>query len=644
MSDAPKGKTYEFKTEVQKLLSIISHSLYSNREIFLRELISNSSDALDKLRFQTSSGGEIIEPELPLEITIAVDKENKLLTVQDTGVGMSQDELIDNIGTIAHSGSEAFLKTLAEKRGEEGASVDPDGIIGRFGVGFYSVFMVADKVRIFTRSCRDGETPMVWESDGLGSYELRAMEEGEVDLKRGTLIQIHIKDDAEDYLEAERLKTVITTHSNFISFPIKIEDETVNTVSALWREPKFQIKQEQYDEFYKFLSYDVDPPRETIHTAVDAPVQFTSLCFIPKSSRDLMMFGKLEYGLDLYVKRVLIQRECKDLIPEYLGFLKGIVDTEDLPLNISRETLQENVLIRKISTTLVKQVLSHLTKLAEKDPEEYDDFWNAHGKTFRLGYSDYGNREKFAPLLRFNSSTHEDSKGLTSLDKYIERAKPDQKEIYYISGPSREAINLNPHMEIFKKKGLEVLFLYEPVDEIIMDSVRDYKEFTLTSVEHADMAKLKDVADVEEKKDAAEELSEDEQKTFDELLAKIKEILGERVTDVRVSDRLSNSPCCLVSPDGGLTSSMQKILQVVGKDTSIPQKVMELNKDHALVRNMLKIYQADAGDNYLANAVEQLYETSLLMEGYLSDPHKMVERTNELLQSASSWYVEIKKL
>ena len=378
--------------------------------------------------------------------------------------------------------------------------------------------------------------------------------------------------------------------------------------------------------------------------AVDAPVQFTSLCFVPTFSMDIFGLGREEYGLDLYVRRVLIQRKNKDLIPEYLGFLKGLVDTEDLPLNLSRETLQENALIRKINQTLTKQVLSHLEKMANEKPEAYDEFWRAHSKTFRLGYGDYANRDKFTGLMRFNTSHHEDAKGLTSLADYIARAKPEQKKIYYIAGTSREAINLNPHLEIFRDKGVEVLYLYEPLEELALETLREYKDFTFESAELADMSALESLPSQAEKKEKPEDLDEGGKKTFDELLARIKEILGDKVTEVRVSHRLSDSPCCLVSPDGGMSSSMHKVMQMVNKDSSIPPKVMELNSDHPLIRNLMRIFKNDGNDDLLTTSVEQLYESSLLLEGYLADPHAMVKRINSLLQRSSGWYAEIKNI
>lgn len=338
------------------------------------------------------------------------------------------------------------------------------------------------------------------------------------------------------------------------------------------------------------------------------------------------------------MRRVLIQSKCKDLIPEYLGFMRGVVDTEDLPLNISRETLQENRLVRKIATTLTKQVLSHLKKLGE-DKDRYAAFWKEHAKRFKLGYTDFANQEAFGELLRFNSSRHEDKNGLISLDEYIALAKEGQKEIYYISGPSREAIEQNPHLEIFRAKGLEVLYLYEPVDEFVMDSLRTFKEFALKATENADISAVEKFADAADDAQKSADLSTEEAQDMDRFVKRVQDILGERITEARISKRLSQSPSCLVSPDGS-TSQMHKIMQLVTKDASIPKKIFEINQKHPLVRNLLSVFATNTQDAFVTNVVEQLYESALLMDGYLADPHKMVSRMHRLLEESSAWYKE----
>jgi molecular chaperone HtpG len=629
----PEAEAHAFQAETKKLLNIIIHSIYTNKEIFLRELISNSSDALDKLRFELSRGTEVAEPERDLEIRITPDKENGLLSIQDTGIGMTKQEIVDNLGTIAKSGTEEFLKQVSEQ------NQNPDNIIGQFGVGFYSVFMVAKQVDITSRSAVAEDSAVFWSSDGLGGYEVRELEE---DVPRGTRIDIHLEDDHTEYLEDERLKSIIKKHSNFISFPIYVNDEKVNTIPALWKESKFNIQKEQYDEFYKFLTLDSQEPMDTLHISVDAPVQFNSLLFIPPKSTAMFETYNSEWGLDLYVNRVLIQRKNQDLLPQYLGFLQGVVDTEDLPLNLSRESIQESALIRKINSTICKQVLSRLEKIASEDPETYETFWKEHGKVFKLGYTDFANRDKFAELLRFNSSNFSDGESLTALADYVERMKPGQKEIFYVSGPSRENIAGNPHLEIFSSKGLEVLYLFEPIDEFMLQAVGSYKDYTLKSVEHVDPKDLEDFASEESQEE--EQLSSDEEADLQKLLETMKSILGDRVTEVRSSKRLKNSPACLVNAQDGVTSQMQKMMHYINKDSSIPQQILEINPNHPLSRNLLKVYRNNPEDAFIQTSTEQLFETALLMAGYLSDPHALVNRTFSLLENASQWYTESRSL
>jgi molecular chaperone HtpG len=634
MTATPKGETHEFRAEIRKLLDIITHSIYTNREIFLRELVSNASDALDKLRFETSRGTAVADPDTPLEIRITTDKDGGRLTVADTGCGMTREELVDHLGTIAKSGTEAFMKSVAENAENKDAA---SNLIGRFGVGFYSVFMVADKVTVTSRSLNADAAPARWVSDGSGNFTIEDVE-GEV--PRGTSIAIELKADTKEYADPERIKAVLRTHSNFISFPILVDGEKTNTIPALWRESKFSVTPEQYKEFYQFLTYDTDEPLATIHVSVDAPVQFTALLFIPKKGLGPMAFREaLHHGLDLYVRRVLISRETKELIPEYLGFVRGVVDTEDLPLNLSRETLQENIVLRKIQSVLVKQVLDKLKNLAKENPDAYAEFFKEHGQALKLGYGDYANRETFADLMRFDSSAIDPDAPFTSLAAYVERAKEGQKSIYYLSGPSRAALDLNPHLEIFRAKGLEVLYLHEPVDEFLMDTIGTYKELKLKSAELADASEL-DAFEGTAPKPEAPELSQDDEAAFDDFLKKTKELLGDRITEVRLSTRLTQSPSCLVSPDDHMTSSMQKIMRLVSKDTSIPKKALELNRDHPLIRNLLSIYRRDAADPFLGRAVEQLYDSALLLDGYLADPHQMVARINELLSDASALHAK----
>ncbi len=638
-----QGQQHEFRAEVRKVLNIITHSLYTNREIFLRELVSNASDALDKLRFQQSKGQAPIAPELPFEIAITADKEAKILTIKDTGIGMTKDELIANLGTIAKSGSEQFLADI--KCQENGGETDASNIIGRFGVGFYAIFMVADKVEVTSRAAYGENAVYTWESDGCGAFSVREAEQGaENTPERGTIIKAYLKDEAAEFLEKYRLESIIRKHSAFIPFTILVDGEHINTTPALWREPKFSITKEQYADFYKFLTYDAEAPLDTLHFSVDAPVQFNALLFIPTQMLDIFGSGRERWGLDLYARRVLIMRENKELLPEFLSFFKGVVDTEDLPLNISRENLQENVILRKIQQTIVKQALTHLERMAEGDPENYTKFWHKHGRIFKLGYHDFMHKDRIATLMRFNASIHDDGEGLTSLDDYMGRAKSGQKTIWYVSGTSREAARLNPHLEVFRKKGLEVLYLTEPIDEFVMEGLGKYKEWDLKAVEQINDDSLKDFADAEESAPKTKPLADEDVTSFDALVVRMQEILGDKVKEVRVSHRLADSPACLVAPDGGLTSSMEKLMRVMQKDDTIPQKVLEVNRDHPILRNLLRIHKHDAQDGLLTEMVEALFDTSLLLDGYLKDPHALAARTNKLMEQAGAWYADVKKI
>jgi molecular chaperone HtpG len=633
MSTVTKNK-YEFKAEIKQLLDILIHSLYTHKEIFLRELISNAADALEKVRFQITSGAEVKDKDLPLEINIKTDEKKKILTISDTGIGMTQDELIENIGTIAKSGTGDFLKKLSENK--EKASE----LIGKFGVGFYSVFMVAEKVIIKTRSYKPDAVAVAWESDGSGSFEIYELEN---DLKRGTTIEVRLKEDEKEFAEEWRIESVIKKHSNFVAFPIKLNGKQINTVSAIWREPKSAIKPEQYNEFYKFLTYDTEDPMEIIHTSVDAPIQFTALLFIPKKQFDFFGLQREDYGLDLYVRRVLIQHKSKDLLPEYLSFVRGVVESEDLPLNVSRETLQENIIFTKIANSVTSSVLNHLTKMAKERPEDYEKFWHEHGRIFTLGYSDFANQEKWLELYRFNSSFHDDEKGLSSFERYVSRMRENQKEIYYLFGPTRAAVENDPHTEIFKKKGIEIIYVYDPLDDFALGSIRKYKDYEIKPVDQADLSEIEKLDDIEPGENE-EELSKEEKLHFSSLLAKMKEILGDAVTEVRESKRLSDSPSVLVNPDDALTSTMQKILQIQQNDTSIPKRIMEVNPKHKLIKNLIKVFAANPNDEYIEQVTRQLYESALLLEGYLKDPHALVKNINKMLEQSSDWYVKINDL
>lgn len=640
----PGSEQREFRAEVRKVLNILTNSLYTNREIFLRELVSNASDALDKLRYRANRGETPRLPDTPLEIRITLNKDAKTLTIADTGVGMTPDELADNLGTIARSGSEEFLADLPQQEGREGEPADASNIIGRFGVGFYSVFMVAEKVEVTSRPAfADGEpAAWRWTSDGLGTFTVEECADAEP--ARGTVIVAHLKEDAAEFLESYRVQSVIRKHSAFVPFPVLVDGERVNTQPALWREPKSSIKQEDYTAFYKHLTYDSVDPLDVLHISVDAPVQFNALLYIPAATQDFFGADRDFWGLDLYARRVLIQHRNKELIPDWLAFLKGVVDTEDLPLNISRETLQENRVLMKISQTITRQMLGHLEKMAKERPEVYEQFWKLHSKIFKLSYQDFALRERVAALMRFNSSRLDDGDALTGLEDYMGRAPEGQKTFWYLSAPNREAARLSPHLERFRKKGIEVLFLYEPVDEFVMEGLGTYKEWNFKAVENAADDALDAFADKENETPSVTPLSEDDSRSFDDLLKRIKEILGDRVTDVRISHRLADSPAVLVSPDGGMTSSMEKLFRAMHKDDSVPVKALELNRDHPLLRSLLRIFKADPQDKALAGMAELLFEGCLLREGYVKDPQALAGHANALMEQAAAWYTEVRKI
>ena len=669
-----KSTKHSFKAETHKVLNILTHSLYTNREIFLRELLSNASDALDKFRFLQSKGDQMIHPELNSEIRITIDKDANCITISDTGIGMSMQEMQDNLGTIAKSGSEQFLKDMgADKasapkekaesddkaegdevtdafvedeiieKADDAVASDASQIIGRFGIGFYSVFMVASKVEVLSVSSlqnaqSDNAKGYKWESTGDSDYTIEPLAE-DSELLRGTIIRAHLKADAKEFLEEYRLENIIRSHSNFLPFPIYLNDKLINTTPALWREPKFSIKPEQYDEFYTFLSDDKDKPFDVIHLAVDAPVQFNALMFIPNKTEDHFLEQRDSWGLDLYVRRVLIEKDRQELLPNYLAFVKGVVDTEDLPLNISRETLQENIVLRKISQTIIRQIMSHLERMAKSDKEKYNKFWKMHGKYFKFAFNDYAFRDRVATLMRFVSSTSAEE--LLSLDDYVARAKSAQKDIWYVSASSKEAARLNPHLERFKRKGIEVLYLLEPVDEIALESMTTYKEFTFKNIEQATSESLNEFTDVEENKPDLPEMTSEDSELFTEMLASMKEILNERVTEVRKSDRLSGSPACMASAEG-MSSSMEKLMRSFQKDEGVPKKILEINQDHALVRSLVNIYKDDKTSSFFAEMTNSLFENTVLLDGYLSDPYIMAERALKIMEKAGEWYVDLR--
>ena len=626
---------FTFQAEITQLLDILVHSLYSSREIFLRELISNASDALDKLRIISLRGEEYHQKDIPFEIKISFDKESKLLMITDTGIGMTKDELVKNIGTIAKSGSSEFIKAL-----KEGDS-DAKEIIGRFGVGFYSVFMVANEVKIKTRSYLKDEQGYIWRSTGSGDFTIT---ESEDSINRGTTIEIYLKDDALEYATKETLEGIIKKHSGFISYPIYLAAEKINTITALWKEPKNSITPEQYSEFYKFVSHDFEDPECHIHISVEGMVQFNALLFIPKKNFDFFGMNRDNYGLDLYVRKVLIQHQSKDLLPEFLSFVKGVVDSEDLPLNVSRETLQENAVFGKIAKQVTQKVLDDLIQRAKDDPEQYKRIYKEHGKQIKLGFNDHDNRSKYLELLRFDSLNNTDPEKLISFEDYKNNLKAEQKEIYFALGTMRESLAADPAIEIFKKKGIDVIFLYDPVDEYALSMVAKYDELDLVSVEKAEISKLDSFIDVEENTNKLPELSTEDEKILDELAKKVKEVLGEKIKDVKISKRLSDHAVWLSGENEMFSASFRRMMKGSNPmfDSFGASKVMEINKDSAVIRNLLTIYKGDKDSPIVSRVVNVLYLSAELGSGDLKDPFILVKEMTSILETFTGNYTIIK--
>ena len=616
-------ETHRFQTEVEQLLDLVIHSLYSNRDIFLRELISNASDALDKLRFEAISDDSLYEGEEELRIRVRYDRDAGTITVEDNGIGMRRDEVVENIGTIAHSGTKAFLSKLT------GDAKKDSALIGQFGVGFYSAFIVADRVTLETRRAgADKSEGVRWESEGKGEYTLEAIEKEE----KGTRVTLHLKEDARDYLDGHKLREIIRQYSDHISFPIYMpkeefkdgktvildEWEQVNKATALWLEPRSKLKDEDYINFYKQTFHDFEDPLTWLHNRVEGTLEYTSLFYVPKVPPFDLYDRERRYGVKLYVKRVFIMDDAEHLLPTYLRFVRGIIDSDDLPLNVSREILQDNQVVRKIRSASTKRILDHLDKLSREDTDRYHTFWDAFGNVLKEGVvEDYGNREKIARLLRF-ASTHEDSaEQRVSLDDYISRMKDDQKAIYYIVADSYAAARNSPHLELFRKKGIEVLLMYDRIDEWLVGHLHEYDGKPLKSVTQADL-------DIEDEV----EVSKEEKKAADKLAKRLKKALGEAVEDVRTTTRLTDSPARVVPPENGLSPHMIQMLRQMGQEPPKQKMILELNPTHVLIKKLEQLEDQDR----LAEWGHLLLEQAELADGMqLEDPGSFVRRLNRLL-------------
>ena len=621
-------QTHAFQTEISQLLDLMINSLYSQKEIFLRELISNSSDAIDKRRFEALTNAALLNDEEELAVTITTDKETNTLTISDNGIGMNHEEVIDNIGTIARSGTKKFMQALEANKGEG----DDVNLIGQFGVGFYSVFMVADKVSVLTRRAGDDQA-VLWESDGKGEFTISEAHKDTV----GTSISLHLREDETEYLDDFRLKHIINKYSEHISLPIKmlgaaplndegepIEDaepefETVNTGTALWARSKSEISDEEYQNFYQGLSYDMEPPLSTLHHKVEGNMEYTSLLFIPKKAPFDLWNRENKKGIKLYVRRVFIMDDAEHLMPNYLRFVKGVIDSQDLPLNVSREILQSDRDIQKIKSRAVKRILDELKRLAKDDADAYQGFWSEFGQVIKEGIvEDAANKDNITPLLRFASTHNDNDEQSTSLDQYVERMGDEQDAIYYITAESYQAAKGSPHLEMFAKKGIEVLLLTDPVDEWLVNSLMEHNEKPLKSVTKGDL-ELSD----EEKKEQEEAKAE-----LSDVTEKLSEVLSESVKEVRLTNRLTESPACLVADETDPGANLERIMKAMGQDAPSSKPILELNPDHAIIK------QLDAQSDSFAEWAQVLFDQAALSEGaQIKDPANYVKLVNKLLVS-----------
>lgn len=608
-----KTESHHFQAEIQQLLDIVIHSLYTDKEIFIRELISNAADACEKLRFSQSSGKPVHQPDLAPAISVTTDEKAGTITIADTGIGMTHGELVENLGTIAHSGTKAFLKQLAEDK-------KPDvALIGQFGVGFYSGFMVAKKVTVLSRSCAPEEQGWQWTSEGAGGYELVTAG----DVPRGTRVSLELKEDAKEFAQASTVERIIQRYSSFVPFPIELNGKRLNMVQAIWSRNKNEVKEEEYNEFYTFVGHDHEKPLLRLHFTADAPLALQALVFVPARNFETLGMGRTESEVNLYCRKVLIQSHAKGLFPDWLRFLKGVVDSEDLPLNISRETMQDTSLMQKLNKVLTGRFLKFLDDQAEKDPATYDKFYAEYQRFLKEGMvTDFAHREPLGKLLRYESSAAEKGK-LTSLADYVKRMPADQKEIYGLLAPNRAAAESSPYFEVFRERKFEVLFLYDPWDEFVIEHLHEFDGKPLRLAEKAEL----DLGEAVKKEG---QLSEEAAKSLTQWL---KETLGDRVGEIRTSHRLVASPAVVVDPDKFMTSSMRRILKAAKKEDEDSQAVkydLEINPAHPIMLRLDSMRQKDSP--LAASVAEQVLDNARVAAGLLDDPRAMLQRLNGLLE------------
>ncbi len=614
-----KKQTHEFQTEVSQLLNLMIHSLYSNKEIFLRELVSNASDAIDKLKFESLSNEKLLEGKQEPSIHIDVDKDAGTITIRDNGIGMTQDEVMENIGTIANSGTRKYLESLDKNQTQD------SNLIGQFGVGFYSAFIVSNTVTLLSRKAGDDKANGTkWTSKGKGEYSIEAVELEDY----GTTVILDVKKAESEFLDGFRLRGIVSKYSDHITVPIMMvkpseEDETeivyetINKATAFWMQDKKELSQSDYDEFYKSLTYDFDGPLTQIHNRVEGKLDYTSLLFIPKKAPFDMWEPKRKGGVKLYAKRVFIMEGNEELLPQYLRFIKGVIDTADLSLNVSREILQGSKVVDTIKKASVKRILSELEKMSKNKPEDYAAFWNEFGMVIKEGVvEDFANKDKISNLLRFSSTATDSLDQTVSLKDYIGRMNKDQKNIYYVTADNYDAAKGSPHLEIFKQKDIEVLLLSDRVDEWLVANFGEFEELSLKSIAKGDLDDLDSKEDKKKKEKTV--------KDYEKVISKAQEILDNQVKEVKVSSRLSESPSCLVADENELGGNMERIMKSLGQDVPETKPILEINPNHPLVMKLKTKIDDDI--------VKVLFDQAVLSEGgQIKEPAEFVKRMNKLM-------------
>lgn len=630
MTEPVAGTTHQFQAEVSQILRLVINSLYSNKEIFLRELISNASDALDKLRFAAITDKSLLSGDEQLAVTLRTDAEAGTLTISDNGIGMSHEELVRNLGTVAHSGSREFLEKLSS-----GGDVK---LIGQFGVGFYSAYLVADHVEVISRGAGQEEA-WRWISEAKDTFTVEPAQRD----ARGTDIILHLREDQRDFLQDWRLRNLVNRYSDFVNHPIQMEVtttvgegedqteettlETINQASALWQRKPEEVTDEQYDEFYQHLTHDWEGSLTRTHFHIEGSQMFTGLLFVPKRPPFDLFDREQRHGVRLYVKRVFIMDDCEDLLPRWLRFLRGVVDSDDLPLNVSREILQDSAATRTIRKQVIKKALDMLEDLADEQPQDYLDFWGKYGLVLKEGiHFDPKFKDRLAGLLRFDSSQDD---GLTSLKQYVERMPDGQKAIYYITGPSRSLVQASPQLEAVRKRGFEVLYLTDAIDQWVVDNIKEFEDHKLISV-------LSDELELGEENEEEKAQHKEQAESFKPLTERFQDILGDHIRQVRVSRRLTDSPVCLVIPDGGLPSHIEMLLRAQQQDMPTTKRILEVNPDHPLINNLQKLHEQAPESSKVSDWVELLYDQALLAEGSpIPDPARFASRMTQLMQQAT---------